>query len=211
MGSLELVLDGASGALNERQRTLIAAAYESGQQTIDLAQTVLDLARLEAGAFPLTPVPLTGDLLRDLVERVVAPRRLLGAAIDVRIASDLPSACADRGIVARMLANLLDNAAKYAPGSSIVIGASATPDGVDVEVRDYGPGVPARARETIFAAFQQAETNQAVLGSGLGLAFCRLAASVLGGHIRLETPPDGGACFVFRLPTHGERTACYAH
>jgi len=203
MGSLELVMNGRTGSLNERQRALIAAAQQSGQQTIDLAQTVLDLARLEAGAFPLTVAPLSGHHLRDVVERVVEPRRSLGWTIAVRIEAEVPVIHTDHRILSRVLANLLDNAAKYAPGSPVAVGASATADGLEIEVRDHGPGVPVRARETIFAAFQQAETNQAVLGSGLGLAFCRLAASALGGHIRLETPSDGGARFVVHLPIEG--------
>jgi signal transduction histidine kinase len=55
-------------------------------------------------------------------------------------------------------------------------------------------------REAIFRAFRQADIRQAAIGSGLGLAFCRLAVFAHGGSIRLESPETGGCRFVLRLP-----------
>lgn len=200
LGSLELLLMDHGGPLNHEQRELIETALLGTTRTIELAQTILDLARFEAGAFPLTRSPLDVAALGELLERVAGPRRTLGQAIAIDVAGPVPPAQVDRDILERVLANLLDNAMKYAPRSPVDLTVRADAQAFEIAVRDRGPGIPAHARSDVFAPFRQATDGQARQGSGLGLAFCRLAVEAHGGSIRLESPPDGGARFAIALP-----------
>ena len=200
IGSLDLLLMDEGGPLTDEQRELVEAALQGTTRTIDLAQTILDVARFEAGAFPLTRAPLDRSDLGALLDRVAGPRRALGQAIDVDSTGPLPTVRADPEILARMIGNVLDNAMKYAPRSPVQVTVREDGGTLEIAVRDRGPGVPAHARGDVFAPFRQATAGQARQGSGLGLAFCRLAAHAHGGSIRLESPPDGGARFVIALP-----------
>ncbi len=110
---------------------------------------------------------------------------------------------ADPDFLRRLLLNLLDNAIKYSPpGTPARILAGATANGVRLEVRDQGPGIPAHLREKIFGKFVRLEEREGIphLGSGLGLAFCQLAAQAHDGQIWVEDNPEGGSIFVVELP-----------
>ncbi|HEX7636970.1 MAG TPA: ATP-binding protein, partial [Burkholderiaceae bacterium] len=104
-------------------------------------------------------------------------------------------------LVERVLANLLENAAKYTPaGSAITLGAALRDDAVDVWVADEGPGLPPGREALIFEKFERGRRESATPGVGLGLAICRAIVAAHGGSIRGETRPEGGACFTFTLP-----------
>jgi signal transduction histidine kinase len=213
LGSLELLLSGRAGPVGERQRELIAAARDGVRQTAALAQTVLDVAQLEAGSFPLNLQSLSAMTLAHLAEQVAAPWRAAGQPIGVTIADDTPTIQADHAIVSRLLGNLLNHTARYASGARIDVEgapAQADPAGeaecdlagpiLELTVCDRDPGLPEDVHAEIARAFDQAEAPYAVAGSGLGLAFCQLAVTAHGGTIRLESPPDGSSRFVIRLP-----------
>jgi signal transduction histidine kinase len=113
--------------------------------------------------------------------------------------ADLPVVRADPGLVVRILENLVGNAVKFSPPGSGAIRVLARRDGTAVEVfvRDCGPGVEEKVRARVFEKFTVG--SQPGRGSGLGLAFCRLAVEAQGGRIWLENPGPG-AVFAFSLP-----------
>jgi two-component system OmpR family sensor kinase len=109
----------------------------------------------------------------------------------------------ERDLVERILAPLLENAARHAR-SSVTISVARDDDGVRFTVQDDGPGVPAEEREAIFepghrAAGTAAAAAVASPGTGLGLALCRRLARSAGGDVR-SAPSDAGAVFIVRLP-----------
>ena len=103
----------------------------------------------------------------------------------------------DRAELHEALANIVDNAIKYAPGSPIRIAIDAAGDGgVAVAIADEGPGIAAEDREAIFERFYRGHTRGDVEGSGLGLAIAKRAVERAGGTLRLD--PDGRARDAFR-------------
>lgn len=128
---------------------------------------------------------------------------------------------ADSAIIARVLQNLLDNALKFSPPhSTITVEVKVAPaNGPDqtvsfsdeltvsipgdrvahIVVRDQGPGIPPEDQEHIFERFSQAGRWRSE-GSGLGLAFCRLAVVAHQGSIWVESELDRGSAFHFTLP-----------
>ena len=111
----------------------------------------------------------------------------------------LPRVVADPGLVARVLENLVGNAVKFSEPGAGPVRVSARVDGamVELQVCDAGPGIEESLRPRIFERFVVG--NRPGRGTGLGLAFCRLAVEAQGGRIRLEHPGPG-AVFAFSLP-----------
>jgi len=100
-----------------------------------------------------------------------------------------------------VLANLLENAAKYTPvGAHIAIGAALHGAWIEITVSDDGPGLPAGREEALFEKFTRGERESAKPGVGLGLAICRAIVEAHGGQIRAGRSGAGGAAFTFTLP-----------
>lgn len=108
----------------------------------------------------------------------------------------------------RLVGNLLDNAAKYAPdGSRITVAARRDADHVVIEVADEGPGIPPPDLERVFGKFYRIlAADRQVAGTGLGLSICRGLVEAHGGTIVARSPvADGrGTAFVIRLPVDAQ-------
>ena len=179
-----------------------------------LVSNLLDMARLESGAVRLNrqwqPLEeVVGSALRGFSEA------LAGRPVRVSLPEDLPLVHIDAVLIERVLANLLENAAKYTPaGSAIDIGARAAGEAIELWVDDHGPGLPKGREEELFKKFERGQKESATPGVGLGLAICRAIAQAHGGSItggnRTATEGDsGGARFTLRLP-RGEPPAAPA-
>ncbi len=177
------------------------ALREAAVRMNALVSNLLDMARLESGRIALN---LQWQPLEEVVGSALRSLGALNACrhpIRVQLPHDLPLLRFDAVLIERVLANLLENAAKYTPaGSAIGVGAAATPDSVAVWVADEGPGLPPGREELIFEKFERGRKESATPGVGLGLAICRAIVVAHGGTIRGETRSEGGARFVFTLP-----------
>ncbi len=116
------------------------------------------------------------------------------------IPEDLPMVAADKGLLERAVANVIENALKYSPeGESVLVAASTTADQVQLRVVDRGPGVPDDAKERIFEPFQRYGDAPRGAGVGLGLAVARGFTEALGGTLTAEDTPGGGLTMVLVL------------
>jgi signal transduction histidine kinase len=112
---------------------------------------------------------------------------------------------ADAGLISRVMQNLAGNAFNYAAADgSIRIAVSRAGQEARVEVSDNGPGIPAAYHGKIFEKFVQVEDLNAKVGTGLGLAFCKLAVEIHGGRIGVESETGKGSTFWFTLPLEGD-------
>jgi len=186
--------------------SVIETMRRSTQRMQRLVDTLLSIARLEAGKMtlqlvPLDPVSLIEDAIAD--QRPLAEDKDLG--LSGRLPAKLPKLSADREIVRRVLVNLLDNAIKYTPrGGEILVEARQEPEKqhVRIEVIDTGPGIPPEERKRIFEKFTRVRGQTGPRKStGLGLAFCQMAVEAHEGLIWVEDGPSGeGSRFVFTIP-----------
>ena len=202
------VIAGASSSLAERgeqlappERTALARSiYEQARQMGELVAKVLDMTRLEAGGIALARdwhslAEIAGAVLRRLAERLAAH------PVRVELPDDLPLVRVDATLIEQVLANLLENAAKYTPaGTPILIRAAAAGGEFLVSVEDAGPGLPPGDAEHLFAKFERGAVEGAISGVGLGLAICRAIVRLHGGRIWAERRQHGGAAFRFTLP-----------
>jgi two-component system, NtrC family, sensor kinase len=130
-----------------------------------------------------------------------------GVTLDVSIPGDLPAVRADRNQLQQVLINVLMNAFEAArPVGSVRVRARparrAARDGVEIDVRDTGPGIAAAIRPRIFEPFFS--TKPPGEGTGLGLPICRDILKSLGGEITVESAPGGGATFSIWLAEAGD-------
>jgi signal transduction histidine kinase len=175
--------------------SVAAAALADAERLAKTAGEMLALARLDAAAgapSELEPV----DLARVAADEAARPRRL-PVQVDLVPATVL----GDRESLRRVLANLLDNAARH--GASQIRLSVAVSDGeVVVEVMDDGDGIPVDERERVFQRFVRLSDSRArdKGGTGLGLAIAREIAIAHQGSLKIEdSPPGWGARFVLRL------------
>jgi signal transduction histidine kinase len=148
----------------------------------------------------LQPLPLR-PLLEEVAEVVVQDQAGAGQpALSIEVGGD-PVARGDRGQLRRALINLVRNGLAAAGSQGRVVLAARVATGpagreIECEVRDSGAGVPDALRERIFEPFFTTGEK----GTGLGLAFVREIVRDHGGEVRVDTAPEGGARFRFRLP-----------
>lgn len=165
-----------------------------------VVSNVLGFSQLERGNLSVdAQVGSLGDELRDLADRAQPALDRAGAVLELDAAPDL-RARFDRDALARILANLLDNAEKYsrdAADRSIRLAARDRGDTIEIVVSDHGPGV--RDAQRLFRPFARGVAADGPAGLGLGLALSRSLAQAMGGELRYRAG-EGGATFVLELP-----------
>src|SRR5207302_4151001 len=120
--------------------TLVAKA----QELESLVESLVTAARIEGGTLPRNPVRLdVGQAVRDAADRARPRARLEGARIELRVPAGGPAGRADRGHVARILDNLLNNALTYSQSPACVTLELRATDPIEVAVEDRGHGIPA--------------------------------------------------------------------
>ncbi|MBP7690958.1 MAG: PAS domain S-box protein [Anaerolineales bacterium] len=186
------------------QRRMLAAISDASASMLRLVSAILEVSRLESDPMPLHRERLPLAALMTQAVQVQAP---LAAERQLRFEThwpaDLPDAYGDADLIQRVLQNLLGNALKFTPAGGVVrIGAHRQPAPspfVQVWVSDSGPGLAAELRGRLFQKFATGQVEHH--GSGLGLAFCRLAVEAHGGRIWAESEPGAGATFRFTVPS----------
>jgi two-component system sensor histidine kinase KdpD len=169
-----------------------------------LIGNLLDMSRISSGsAAPLTS-PVTW---RDAIEDAL--RGLPEGNIRVELAPNMPAIDADLGMLERVIANVVENAQKYAAGSDIVIVGPSSGSGAptingrpcgELRIVDHGQGVPAEDVVAMFEPFQRLDDAPEGLGIGLGLAVAKGFTEAMGGQLTAEPTPGGGLTMVIRLP-----------
>ena len=182
----------------EDRQELLANADSSLDRLTDLVTNLLDLSRLQAGVLPVLMAPVS---LEDVVSRAIDHAAAPDAPLDVDVPTDLPLVSADAGLLERVVANLVQNALRYAPsGTRVAINGSAHAGLVELRVVDRGPGIPAADADAVFASFQRRDDSPSNgAGVGLGLAIARGFVEAMAGHVFADETPGGGATLVVQL------------
>ncbi|WP_236595298.1 sensor histidine kinase, partial [Mycobacterium intracellulare] len=181
---------------------LLATIEESIDQLTALVGNLLDSSRLAAGVIhpELSRVYLEETVQRALVSIGKGATGYFRSAID-RVKVDVGDAMvmADAGLLERVLANLIDNALRYAPHCLVRVNAGRVGDRVLINVIDEGPGIPHGAEEQIFEAFQRLGDHDNTTGVGLGMSVARGFVEAMGGTITATDTPGGGLTVIVEM------------
>ncbi|OWW18187.1 DUF4118 domain-containing protein [Noviherbaspirillum denitrificans] len=186
--------------LAPHQLEMANALHEGAMKMHELTSTLLEMARIQSGKVNLN---LQWQYLEEVVGSALRACRTTLASHEIRVnlPSDLPLVRFDAVLIERVLCNLLENAAKYAPIRARITIAAKTSNGMlEVEVRDSGPGLPVGQEQDIFEKFVRGQRESALPGVGLGLSMCRAIVEAHQGLINGYNASGGGACIVFTLP-----------
>ncbi len=179
---------------------LLQEADSAANALNKMTTQLLDISRLEAGQMPLKKE--RHDLAQTLR---VTSESLAALARERRIRLEVPPssiAYYDADIVGRVVANLLANAFKFTPpDGQITLTVACQAEFFRVAVMDNGLGIAPEHQQKIFEKFAQVELRSKHVGTGLGLAFCKLAVEAHGGQIGVESELGHGSAFWFTLPT----------
>lgn len=194
------------------QRELAKVVRDEARRLSQLVDNLLEMARIESGSVQLRaewqPIEeVIGSAIRSV------HLALAGAQVAVDIAPNMPLVRFDAVMIERVIANLVENAAKYglpvppAAGGKPAIRIEATAEGAEAIVRvlDRGPGLPATllyegATDPLFEKFTRGDLESATSGLGLGLSICRAIIMAHDGRIWACNRSDAGAEFGFALP-----------
>ncbi len=202
--NLENLIDGVSEPEPELFNRMLSQTERLGR----LVAQLLDLSRLESGAIALERLPVEAGVLVGLVvdeARLRHPDLILETRV---VPSDLQFE-ADAERLHQVLANLVDNAARYSPVDSSVTLDVAESDGqVTFRVADQGPGIPSDQLERVFDRYHRlaaARSRGDGEGTGLGLTIARWITELHGGSIRAERVEPTGCRMVLVLPAEGRQ------
>ncbi|AWT56229.1 sensor histidine kinase KdpD [Mycolicibacterium smegmatis] len=174
---------------------LLATIEESVDALTALVGNLLDSSRLAAGVIhpELRPVYLEETVQRALLGIRRGPTGYGRSAVDrVKVEVGDSVALADGGLLERVLANLIDNALRYAPDGLIRVTAGRVANKVLIAVVDEGPGIPRGAEDALFAPFQRLGDTNTTTGVGLGLSVAKGFVEAMGGTISAGDTPGGG-------------------
>lgn len=216
IGYVEMLLSGRPGPLTDRQRSHLSVVEQAVQRLQGLIEDLLAFVQMDQGNLGIQPRAFAlGPLLEERA-RLITPRATeKGLIVEVAVPADLPDVLVDPQQIARAVALMLDNAIKFTPqGGHVTLSAKThvTPDDappswehgyVEVSLSDTGIGIPADKIPRIFEKFYQvdASTTRSYGGTGLGLALVKQIMESHGTQVMVESTPNIGSNFRFRLPT----------
>jgi signal transduction histidine kinase len=174
-----------------------------------LIDNVLEFSRLSRGTREMDlRVGAVGPVLEEAADKLRAHAAREGFALEVEVDPGLPPVRYDRDALLQVLFNLVDNAMKYAreaPARRVLLEARRSAAGVELSVRDFGPGVAHRHLPRIFEPFYRGEDElvRSTRGTGIGLALVRELAQRMGAAVRGANAEGGGfrVCLAFRGET----------
>lgn len=204
LATLEMIVDGDFGGVNDAQREALGHAQHKAEDLLALIEDLLEIARIEETHLPLdlreiAPATFLAGIVRDWELRL----RQEGAETRLDVAADVSPILADAALLTRVVSNLIQNALVHSSRAvSIRLSARRDPLGVLFTVQDDGPGIPPEYHEVIFRKFEtvRAPNVPRVRSSGLGLAFCKLVVDAHGGRIWVQSTEGKGSAFHILLP-----------
>jgi two-component system, sensor histidine kinase and response regulator len=189
------------GALNDAQREMMTIALGGGRTLLGMINDLLDVEKMESGATELVYEDLSAEaLVAGAIQQVTAIAQEGQTTLVADVVAGLRPFPGDGGKISRTLVNLVANAIRFTRNGTVTITASQADETTTrFSIRDTGAGIPAEAFERIFEKFGQLDPRSKV-GTGLGLAFCKLAVEAHGGRIDVESTPGVGSEFSFTIP-----------
>ena len=188
---------------------LVGSARQSAKRALGLVETILSLARLQAGKLTIARVPVQA---KSIISKIVNDLTFHAGAKKITLTAECDDptlwVSADASLIERVMENLTGNAIKYTMEKGWVkLTARAVPEGVEFAIQDNGRGIPAEALKKLFGKFQQVKAEDRSVGFGIGLAFSKGIIEAHNSSIEVESEVGKGSRFYFVL----ERVAAPAN
>lgn len=210
-GYSDLMLSGATGELNENQKSFLTTIRNNVNRMATLVSDLTDISRIESGNLRIEPraVPVW-DVVDEVINITRTQIEQKKQTVTIEISENLPKTFCDRNRFAQILTNLMSNANKYTPeGGKVEIHARYVDGMIEIKISDNGLGMSLEDQEKLFRKFFRSADEKAreAPGTGLGLSITKNLVELQGGKIWFESEFRKGTTFYFTLPIHrGENT-----
>lgn len=210
-GYSQMLLQGPLALTDDRQRRFIGTIQKATTQLNEMINTILDLAKLEAGMMDLKRADVDLNALAGEVHQLFVPaadQYKIRLALDAKLSSAVSSI--DAALVRRVMQNFISNALKFTPPDGTI---TLRVDKLDSQYRcsviDTGPGIPPEHLKILFQKFKQVPGIESAKarGTGLGLAICKSTVEAHGGRVGVDSTVGKGSTFYFTLPPAGAAKA----
>ena len=189
---------------SEKARNAFNRILTSGNRLLGVINDILDFSKIEVGKLVIEQTEVSiNEVIDHAVELVIDRARAKDLVLLVDRSPDLPETCiSDPLRMGQVLLNLLSNAVKFTLAGGISVSVSREDDELMFRVTDTGIGMNEAQLGQLFNPFQQGDSSasRSFGGTGLGLAISKHIVELMGGDIRVESQPDVGTTFEFRLP-----------
>ncbi len=205
IGFTRLVQRRGAQYLPEKQVDNLDKVLISAEHLLGLINTILDIAKIEAGRMDVQPSAFDLEPLVDVCLQTTRPLvKSDQVLLQKEIIPGIPRLFTDQEKVKQILLNLLSNAAKFTHDGHITVRAFSQENAVIISIADSGIGIAPDAIGRVFEEFQQADssTTRQYGGTGLGLPISLHLARLLGGDLAVESEEGAGSIFTLRLPLH---------
>jgi PAS domain S-box-containing protein len=189
----------------EQQRDFIETIDDEANKLNGFIEQLLEISKMDAGVFNFSTQRQSVESLmtatKTHIESLAEQHNLV-----LNIEDALPDIIADTQRFEQVLANLVENAAKYSPKNTVIrVSARADKDFVEFSVSDEGPGIPAQEKEKIFEPFYRSGSKATLKtkGAGLGLTICKRLVEGQNGRIWVNGHSETGTVINFTLPVAG--------
>lgn len=197
------------GFKDPRQKEYVGLVRDSGQHLLAVVTSILDVSRIEAGAYATEPEPFR---FIEAVEMCQSMMQLQANAknidLQAQIAPDAGEINADRRAVQQILINLVSNAIKFTPdGGDVVVGAKRIGSRLHFWVRDTGIGIAEEDFANLGKPFMQIQNDytRRFEGTGLGLSLVKGLVALHDGTMSIESMPGEGTTVTISLPVNGPK------
>jgi len=208
MGFTRIVKKKAEGVLPEKQIENLDKVLISSEHLLGLINTVLDIAKIEAGRMDVIPAKFSVNTLADQCATLASPLLKPNVILEKQVDETIGFIFSDQDKIKQIVLNLLSNAAKFTHEGTILLDVEKSNEEiVSISVTDSGIGISEEALGRVFEEFQQADTSttREYGGTGLGLAISRNLARLLGGDLTATSELGVGSTFTLTIPIRYEK------
>ena len=204
----EVLQSGDLGPLNEKQSDYVKEIYKANQRMIAIINSLLNVSRIEAGTFSISPKNIEIKEIIDETVKELESRFNRTTELKKEYDPSLSAFQADPNIFQIIIDNLLSNAFKYTPpqNTKIEVAAKMEDDSLVLSVKDNGVGIPLKDRDRVFEKLFRADNAVSANpdGTGLGLYMIKkIIVNGLGGKIWFDSEEGKGSTFYVSIPSSG--------
>jgi two-component system, NtrC family, sensor histidine kinase GlrK len=199
-----LLMEGLTGELNERQKRLITIMQQGMDRLLQMISELLEISKLESG---MVELQIERNSINEVVlgffSEIQPYAGMKGIDLKIGYLPENVNVPLDRNKILRVLTNLTQNAIKYSgERSEVELRLLRQEDDIIIEIEDHGVGIPEEDIPLIFEKFYQSKATRGHSGIGLGLAISRSIIDAHGGKIYAKSTIGKGSIFAFSLPLH---------
>jgi GAF domain-containing protein/anti-sigma regulatory factor (Ser/Thr protein kinase) len=202
IGFTKIVRRKAEGVMPEKQTENLDKVLSSAEHLLGLINTILDIAKIEAGRMDVTPGNFNINALVDQCANLSIPLLKPSVTLEKHVEENTGIVYSDQDKIKQVILNLLSNAAKFTHEGKVILGMKKVNTDIHIYVTDSGIGIEQESLARVFEEFQQADTSttRKYGGTGLGLSISRNLARLLGGDLTVVSEPGKGSTFTFSMP-----------